>query len=170
MSQFSRRAAWLNTLFPQSVAPAVRDPGQRSDDVSLVQPYDGGAYALAVPVNPTVASAPLANTTFTIHTVPDDEVHKMVAVSANFTAGISPTRSEAVIDHSGLEQEFVNRLTVLLNPQFTVFSIPSAGSYGAVILPPGTRLRIRYSGGNGATVVTGQAFLWTAPVGAVFYC
>lgn len=45
MSQFSRRARWLNQLFPQSAAPQETDPGIRSDDVSLVQPYDGGGIA-----------------------------------------------------------------------------------------------------------------------------
>lgn len=47
MTQFSRRARWLDALFPQSVAPANPDPATRSDDVSLVQSYDGGGWGLA---------------------------------------------------------------------------------------------------------------------------
>lgn len=52
MTQFSRRARWLNTLFPQSVAPASADPAVRSDDVSLVQSYDGGGWGISEAVFP----------------------------------------------------------------------------------------------------------------------
>jgi len=52
LSQFSRRARWLNQLFTSSVAPQVSDPSQVSDDVSLVQPYDGGGIAIAIPTFP----------------------------------------------------------------------------------------------------------------------
>lgn len=63
MSQFSRRAKWLNQLFPPSVAPVVSDPSSRSDDVSLVQQYDGGALSFAeatFPADPSPLGTALA--------------------------------------------------------------------------------------------------------------
>lgn len=62
MTQFSRRARWLNFIFPQSVSPAQVDPATRSDDVSLVQQYDGGALGFnkpSFPDDPSVLGEPL---------------------------------------------------------------------------------------------------------------
>jgi len=46
LSQFSRRARWLQRLFPPSVLPGRSDPSIVSDDVSLVQTYDAGGLGL----------------------------------------------------------------------------------------------------------------------------
>ena len=56
MTDFSRRARWLNALFPASTAPQIQDPGSRSDDVSLVQPYDGGGYGFPGSLRPMVSN------------------------------------------------------------------------------------------------------------------
>ena len=64
MTQFSRRARWLNALFPQSVAPANPDPALRSDDVSLVQTYDGGGWGIVEPSFPAEWDVDAENQSF----------------------------------------------------------------------------------------------------------
>jgi len=58
MTQFSRRARWLDSLFPQSVAPANPDPSVLSDDVSLTQSYDGGGWGIVEPTFPVERDIP----------------------------------------------------------------------------------------------------------------
>ncbi len=45
MANFQRNAiAWLQRLFPPSTTPGTTNPFVRSDDVQLVQLYDGGGF------------------------------------------------------------------------------------------------------------------------------
>lgn len=169
MSQFSRRARWLNFLFPASVAPTVTDPALRSDDVSLVQPYDGsgwgipplGDWFLGPFLSPTGGAADTE-----LVAVAADEVFRLFAVSvftvATLVADAAPIASQ--VQGAGGVQIAPNQQSPGLAFGSNVYQFP-----GGMILPPGSFLRGGHFNGNGTTILSWSVYGCRAPSGTVFY-
>lgn len=165
MSQFSRRARWLQDLFPSSVAPRAQDPGFLSDDVSLVQQYfDGYAggneldwfHFIVTPL----AAAGINN----ILVVDNDSIFRIMAASATGIAGVDPV---ARLQISGISPGSVG--SVILTPEILV---TTAGVVlpitNARILPPNTIIEVEHRGGNAATTIVVNVFGISVPPGTVF--
>lgn len=172
MSQFSRRARWLNVLFPASSAPRTADPGTVSDDVSLVQPYDGGAWPIPEASSwITLRDSPVGATGLTtIVTLGPDEVFRffqmhafnLIDPAANFqpqavvpgsvpltAAALSDSRATTGIAGTNVVPNNMNR---------------------AIVLPPGMRLQVSHFGGGVATQLRYVIYGCRAPAGSVFHC
>lgn len=169
MSQFSRRARWLNQLFTASVAPQSSDPAVVSDDVSLVQPYDGSGWPIpqlgdwfSGPfLSPTGAAADTE-----LIQVADDEVFRLFAISvftvATLVADAGPIVSQ--IQGAGGVQIAPNQQSPGLAFGSNVYQFP-----GGMILPPGSFLRGGHFNGNGTTILSWSVYGCRAPSGTVFY-
>jgi len=170
LSQFSRRARWLNIFFPQSVAPASRDPGRLSDDVSLVQQYDGGGYGFAaeveeefIDVTQAVAGASGA---YLLLQIPDDEILKILGCDSITQGGNAPTDAQITVQPTtpGGQPVSISQSEGLsaIGAQFTSWTF-HAGVYG-----PDLDVQFRFSGGNAGTITRTKMYFKRAPLGTVF--
>ena len=168
MTQFSRRVRWLNVLFPASKAPQVRDPGSVSDDVSLVQQYDGGAWNFN---NPSrwlqQEDSPVGATGDTdFFTVPEGEIYRMfsmhgfrlIAGNSNFQPQVAdltsvPNVITAIAPSISVPGGTGNAVPLLTNP---------------VIIPAGLTLRVQHFQGDATTQNRYSIYGCFAPAGAVF--
>ena len=169
MTDFSRRARWLNALFPASRAPQVTDPGNRSDDVSLVQQYDSGGLAIARASSAFIVhtTATGASGTETIISATETEVIRCIAAHINLAAGTIPASAHLVV------RESVGNLDVLVSRRAPTLAV-GAGSvicepFRQVVLIPGTDLRISWDGGTAPTSVRCRVYFIRAPAGTVFH-
>ena len=167
MSQFSRRARWLNQIFPASVAPTTKDPGQRSDDVSLVQPYDGGGLGFqnvdtfcrrfAIPIGVSNAINCQVNDENTIMRVYAIDVVQLAGEDANvFMRVTSPAGDSVYVAYD-------NILGVTTHPR------PFVVSTDFRILGPGQTLAAETLGGGAASQFTVGVYGAIAPLGTTFY-
>lgn len=159
MSRFARPAGWLRQIFTPSQT-GQPNPDSVSNDVSLVQPYDGGGYPISdvldmFTVNTVVAAQ--ANTT--ILTLNQDQIGRILALTAVLLAGVAPT------------VQFMNQgafgsvISANMTPVVTEYT---AVEFWCPILKPGHQLRGRHFGGDAATQVTYIVHVAVAPVGSVF--
>lgn len=172
MSQFSRRARWLNELFLQSKAPASRDPDSVSDDVSLVQQYDGGGWLIPDTPDwfhgPTLSSPAGAAGSTPLVTVPADKIFRLFAIHVftliNGQADANPIVSQSAASGGVSIADQVNTPLAPLGGART-FLIGQA-----MILPPGTFLYGSHFNGTGTTVISWNVYGVLAPIGSVFNC
>lgn len=172
MSQFSRRARWLNIFFPQSVAPAEQDPGVRSDDVSLVQPYDGGGFPLSEDtawmrfLNPAAAAAGVV----AIFTTPPDQLFRFMGADVQLIGGNGPVAGcglqiQPPVGGGGImqvtERKFFAGATANDPVNFEAITVP--------IIGPNTIVFMQWAGGNVATDLIVHVYGNFAPFGSVFY-
>lgn len=164
MSQFSRRARWINQLFPQSKAPQVQDPGLVSDDVSLVQPYDGSGWGFALETQRTLALVG-PNQFVDAFTVDENEVVRFITADCLWLGlGVAPTEFVAqMIDLTALFG--VNIATNVIPPSAQPQQYPNL----VPIIPPNTRVQLAAIGGDALTQVTFGWSIIRAPLGTVFY-
>lgn len=164
MFRFSRPAPWLRQLFtPQTTSQP--NPDQISGDVSLIQPYDGGGFALWDPGQwiVTQTGAAGASGTVTLVDLPVGEIMRILALEVLITAGAVARCRAAFVAPSGGE--------VTVSPDFTTpgtglrFNIP----IGSPICPPDHNFTAAWSGGDGATVPVFSAIICRVPIGSVFY-
>jgi len=164
MSKFTRAAPWLRHFFTPSKTSPV-NPTEVSEDVSLVQPYDGSGWPLQ-PIGEWMSSvAPVigATGTETLVTAGEREIVRILAVSIHLAAGVAPLSRlliqdpNAVVGSVGVSDE----LTVSAN--FRSFAVRTP------ILAPGHLLRGQYEGGDAATGVVWRMFICRCPIGTVFY-
>ncbi len=169
MSQFSRRARWLNTIFPQSVAPATSDPGIRSDDVSLVQQYDAGGF-IARKENCFFGADSIAGAAISteILTVPDDEIFRLIAGHVFTVIAATPQGAQFVV--IDLDDPTANVASITL-----LTTVPAVGGgnlsmavFQPIVLAPGTTLRGTHVGGDANTVTRWRAYGFPAPFGSHF--
>ncbi len=166
MSQFSRRARWLNQLFPQSTAPTQHDPGVRSDDVSLVQPYDGGGIGFQepttlikefeIPVGIAESIDCLVNG--------EDVVARIYAMGVLQVSGTDATVFMTVISGAGVAigvavRDLAVAATTLL-PFVTISDFK--------ILGPSCTLRANTRSGGADSLFRVQIYAAVAPLGTVF--
>jgi len=160
VSQFTRPASWLRQLFTPSQT-SQPNPGQLSNDVSLVQPYDGGGYPLGgldgiVLITSTVAAA-LTTTLFTNNS---NTIARVLALTAQSIAGTAPVCNFRVFNPT---TACVITESLLLTANFRSFPTTCP------IIMPGHGLSGRYISGNASTQVQYTFHVCFAPVGSVFY-
>jgi len=162
MSQFARPAGWLRQLFTQSQT-AQPNPTILSNDVSLVQPYDGSGWGLWDPGQwiANVTSATIAADNTAIMTCPVGNIRRILAVSAQVTAGVAPAVYLWVSAQAG--EVGVGDVFAAIANRFVSLDckIP--------ILGPGHVLTGNHTGGDAATIVNYRCYFVQAPLGAVFY-
>jgi len=171
LSQFSRRARWLNFLFPASVLPQSTDPGLVSDDVSLVQNYDGGGWGFAKP-DDFIINSPILDGATGRHiyfTLPVDEYCRLVAMSLAFIGGGGNTVIQPdIIDDEGTGNQVFIATPLQVNQGFLGPGGFESFRNLATHIPPGGQLGVQWLNGAAGTTFTVQAFFARAPVGAVF--
>lgn len=167
MSQFSRRARWLNFLFPSSVAPTVTDPDTRSDDVSLTQPYDGGGYAqgIAVPWHRFISTGPgPAAGVENIFVVPVDEIYRFLAADITLLAGVAGSAAIGVgMVSPGTPGE------VKVTPQFIPVGDPRSLELRTPIVGPSSIISVQWTNGDALTEYLVRIYGLSLPLGTVFY-
>lgn len=170
MSQFSRRARWLNVLFPQSKAPVVTDPFRRSDEVSLVQPYDGGGFGF--PNSPAGfffhATGGTASGTLAMVNTTEEQVFLILAGHIFQTvAPNNPTASLNIRDVTSTPNRAVNIGDQGLIPGLNLGNF-TFGLNRAVVMGPEMRLTVDWFGGAAGTLVDTTVYGVLAPLGTVF--
>ena len=171
MTQFSRRSRWLNTLFPASVRPQTTDPSSVSEDVSLVQPYDGSGYGIPNPRSWIIQNLLAAGVTGSsvMITVPEDSVYRLMG-AGGFNVAASGTPRH---------QLFVQDLIAVPNLacQLAPIEIPTVGDGNfafdlgrAIVIGPGHNLLMAYTAGGAGTIMKYSIYGVLAPLGTVFYC
>lgn len=165
MSQFSRRARWLNVLFPASVAPQSKDPAVFSNDVSLVQPYDGGGYGLAnqdwLDFLGTVTPG-VFGTEIVISTGPD-ELYRFLAAAVTLVAGAAPICRMIIEPTSTGGEQPVTDDVQPIGTTREVFDVLTP------MIPPNTNLEIDWNSGDVNSDLFVQIMGVRVPLGTVFY-
>ena len=163
MSKFVRPAPWLRQLFTQSQTEPA-NPSELSQDVSLVQPYDGGGYPLH-PVGEyliTATQSAAASGTETILTCSRDQIARILAVDVLFTVANAAT-VRFQIDIAGVA------LSVSVQSLLATVNQPESRELTTPILPPGGSLQVAWFGGNVTTVIRTHVLFARVPLGTVFY-
>lgn len=161
MSQFSLVQRWLRDLFPPSVAPGGVYPGVVSDDVSLVHQWISGfelqnAEQWFTQVDSAGAGA---TGTLVMRSVANNEIGRVIAVSAISTAGGIPTSCNVRLTPPG-------GTVVAISPLLTITAFyQSFGALTSPIVPPGYELEVRYEGGDVNTTVRARSLVAIAPLG-----
>jgi len=161
MSGFVRPAEWLRHLFTSSQTGPV-NPTEVSDDVSLVQPYDGGGFPLYDPGQwaKEVTSATSAAATTVIFTVPATSICRILAAAAVLSAGVAPdVHFRAVAPTASLAISASQTLPAVEQIGFSIF---------CPIIGPGHSISGRHFGGDAATIVIYRLYLVVVPLGTVF--
>lgn len=176
MSLFSRRAKWLNTIFPASVLPQTTDPDRVSDDVSLVQPYDGSGWGIPDlndwAVRTAIQSA--APTGFVeLRAVTPEQVFRLLHLDFTLLVDAGPAPSlklvATVIDAEGSGDQ-VLVANVLLKSGSGINPGESLSFRNVVpIVGPGCTLRIEWFQNVSGTTFTFGHYGALVPVGTVFY-
>ena len=189
MSQFSRRARWLQQLFTPSVAPTTKDPTQRSDDVSLVQAYDGGGLAIAkttFPPEHDASGVPLEirqpevsirdfkskvgiTTVSDLFNLGDDLVARIWAANFTLTDGIGAEINYLTVT-APTGFGVGNHLWVFSDPFNNVSSPGDQRRFNHdPILPPGMQLNFFSTGGDASSSGRLTIAMIVAPIGTVFH-
>ena len=168
MAGFQRRARWLNALFPASQAPTVTDPAVRSDDVSLVAPYDGGGFgfpnASELCTRTPIPAAAAQGGAIIITTGPD-EIFRLMGADVAVIAGSRPRVWLIVIDNAGAGD------AVALTQAFGSPPIGEVDSFPRLlgqVIGPSCTLNGQWINGDVLTQVTFGAYGFRAPLGTSF--
>lgn len=167
MGQFSRRARWLNEIFPASKAPQTRDPAQVSGDVSLTQPYDAGGYAFDDPYIRSVGSAAGITDQVEIFRVPEDSIFRILGAGVECT--VSATAN--LVTHLSVQTTLItNRDVTITDEVFVPIIAPARFGYQIFcpILAPGTVLFGEHRVGVAGTEMLYAVYGTMAPLGTVF--
>lgn len=164
MSGFVRPADWLRHLFTSSRTAPV-NPVEVSDDVSLNQPYDGGGFPLWDPGQwiSTVTSVAVAAGETTLLTVPDNQIARILGVSAQLSAGVAPTVHLRVISQSNARVGLSPLVLMLASARRQSIELQTP------IIGPGHLLSGAHFGGDVLTKVAWAVYFVQAPIGTVFY-
>lgn len=169
MSQFSRRAKWLDFLFPASSLPRTKDPGDVSEDVSLVQLYDGGG--VAVPpmeewfFGPVLSGVGVAKTTAVL-SVPVGKVYRLFGASCFTLQGIGPKVSLVVSQAAASGGVVLSRETVapaVGNGSVNLIERP-------VVLPARSFLYVPHFDGDANSAISIVTYGAMSPAGSAFTC
>jgi len=164
MSGFSRPADWLRQIFIPS-RTGWQTPGEVSPDVSLTHPYDGGAYPTTPPgefltVTTQVAAAAGEGDLITL---PPNRIARIMGLNVSISAGVLPSVNYKV-GIAGVAMCNITPTTVIPSLNESIAFQPFCP-----ILPPTHTLRVRWFGGDAATVVVTTILVARAPLGSVFY-
>jgi len=167
MSDFTRPAPWLRQLFTPSKTESA-NPGKLSNDVSLTHPYDGGGWPLTDPNSwaTRVVTAAVALADTVLVTTGENEIFRILAVSAQVSAGVHP---DMFVDIStatfavgiSAQQDGASPPPAPTNAQAFFLTTP--------IMGPSQSLRGKHLNGDAATVVDWRVYGVIAPIGTCFY-
>lgn len=164
----------MNFLFPASHLPATTDPDRLSEDVSLVQQYDGSGWGF--PEDPTnwntvVLSAAGVDVDTVLVTVPRGFVYRLFAAHV-FTLIAPPPVSQLLVGTIGASQTFVALTNRLLVPGVGLGNISFSlhGLNRPIVIGPGMELQGSHFSGGAATVLSYSTYGCLAPLGTVFAC
>ncbi len=163
MTSFVRPAAWLRQLFIQSRTEHV-NPSRVSDDVSLVQPYDGSGWGIPDPANwaREATSGVGISATTTIYTVPVNRVARILAVGVHWVAGA--TFNSHLRVQSGTDIIAVsNDVTVPITGENIGYDVRTP------VMGPGHVLSARHTGGDASSQAVYSLYYVECPIGTVFY-
>jgi len=165
VSQFVRPAKWLRQIFTQSRTEAS-NPSRVSNDVSLVQPYDGGGWGMQEPDSWGIRSvgAVAAAGAVVVITVPAGQIFRLLSLGASHVAGVQPS-AWFNVQINGVSFPIVDR--VLMNG-------PGRMAYWAGMkYPPVIAerhvLNFQWTAGDAATQIDSYIIGFLAPAGTVFY-
>jgi len=166
MSQFSRSSDWLRTFFTPS-RTGWQPPGRVSDEVSLVQPYDGGGYPTFPPGAWIATTTPAVGATQTANMVvlDDQTVGRIMCLGFSFIAGVRPSLIGRILGPVANLACPITETKVSAEPVGQVEAL----QHFCPILPPGHTLEIRWYGGDAATQLILRAVVCEARIGTVFY-
>jgi len=164
MSKFVRPSAWLRQLFTASRTEHVA-PSTVSNDVSLVQPFDGSGWGLpdAGSWFLSVVSAAGAKVETELLVVPANTIVRLLAISASRGAGAAFNAQAQVKPQGGSPTPFTSFVAV-----------PNTGDRRALqvycpILGPGSILQGAHEGGDASSTCGFNVYYCQAPIGTVFY-
>jgi len=190
LSQFSRRARWLQDLFTPSVAPHRQDPSVLSDDVSLVQAYDGGGIGVVPPSFPAQrdgeavgAGVPLLieapevsirsyltakgiAINSDMYSLPTGLYARILLLSTNLNDGTTPTTQNFSVNQptgtpgGGFQANLTHISASVGNPV-------TARGLMCSILPPGMMIKAHHTGGAADTQIRVGLVWIVAPVGMI---
>ncbi len=149
--------------------PQIQDPALVSDDVSLVQPYDGGGYGFADPSTFCTRTAiPTAGATGgeIIITTGPDEIFRLMGADVAQIAGARPAAHIIVIDKGGSGE------SVAITQDFGTPPIGRIDAFPRFIgltVGPSCVLNGQWTGGDVLTQITFGVYGFRAPLGTVFY-
>lgn len=162
--KFARRAIWLTNLFTPSERPTTRFPDSYGDDVSLVQPYDGGGVPIPAregtifQVDSVVGTDSITN----VLTTGPDQVARIYSIQGSLQAGANCTIVGILGNESG---NFVG-----ITPRFTtVDTNKSPLEVFATVIPPNHTISGELFGGDVLTKVRWRVLALVVPSGTVFY-
>jgi len=165
MSSFVRPAEWLRQLFTQS-RTSWTHPSQVSNDVSLVQPYDGGGLSFQARYFTVAPAAGLTGTAI-LTTIPANSVFRLLGIEWETTAGAGTPVCRVLA-----EDMLGSQCAICTNHTFgTALNRPeSPDNIMGKVLGPSTIIRFEYfAAGDAATVVSCTIYGILAPQGTVFY-
>ena len=187
MSQFSRRARWLEALFPPSVAPRAADPTLLSDDVSLVQPYDAGGYGFRKITFPDSVGPTLVEITepelsirdmlTTIGAVTSTDLFHIQEnlicriLSASFIRVAGAAVAVFRLKVRAQTGSGVSEHDCMIAPSIDATTLPNSRTHIPLTTPlilPGTQVQLQMNTGDVATQYRVTFYMVVAPLGAVF--
>lgn len=159
--KFARRAGWLTELFTPSVTPPTRFPDQYSNDVSLIQPYDGGGWGM---INSEAYITQAANVagasgTLTIKDIAPENIFRFLSAAVILTAGVAPSVVLEIFTIDGSRSQSISSLVTPNGARWTTFDLIPP------IIGPNHRIRAPWAGGDAATVITVSLFGPEIPLG-----
>lgn len=141
------------------------NPIEVSDDVSLVQPYDGSGWVMANPAEwfaqQTGAAAAAGSTNLFINDL--ENVVRILAVSCSLTAGNAISALMMVTVPGALGDVAIGSVAAITSTEHILVPTQSP------ILGPGHTLVGRHFGGNAGSIPQWRIYLVQAPIGTVFY-
>lgn len=163
MSQFVRPAAWLRRLFLQSRTKHI-NPSRVSNEVSLVQAYDGGGWGMVPGTDwgVTVDSAVAAAGSTSILTVGEDEIFRLLGICVSLLAAAAPTLAIARVQIA-VSNEAIAVSETLVTVDTELRALPGIST---PILPPRSILTGKHSGGDATTKVQWAVLGLRLPLGS----
>ncbi len=163
MSKFTRPAPWLRRFFTPSQTE-FKEPGLLSEDVSLIQPYDGGGWA--VDSGPTktfsAVSATVAAAYTTLFTTGPQEISRFVSFAIKSSAGVIPS-CNVVLNQPGGAHVAISEVLTPITAEHTSIRLFTK------VVGPDVEVRVSHWGGDAATVIAINFMEYRVPIGVVFY-
>lgn len=164
MTNFARPAGWLRELFTAS-RTEFSNPNVLSSDVSLVQPYDGGGYAVEHTMWYHTASsvAGISATTNIGPPIPANSIGRILACGILRTVTNNPSIANLLVLPPGGAEVAISR-------SHNAVTGNVSGLDGICpIVGPGYQIRGYHGGGSASTEVDWRILLCVVPLGTVFY-